>query len=312
MKANEIIKENRKKLVDRIIENMERGYIFTNKEWYVAAFHPYNPLSRAYYHGGNRFRLMFAAMDQGFKDPRWMTFKQAKKAKYRIKKDAKGEILEKWIFTKIEKVKNEFGVIEEKEVELEHPYVRYFVVFNAEQVDGIEPLEDIPEVTYDGTLKIADTMIRSSLCKINEGERDRAFYSGKNDVICLPDRKYFKSSEAFLSVLMHEMGHSTGHPDRLNRRVINKFGSEEYAIEELNAEIASTFIMSDLNVNMEKEIFDDHTNYIKSWIKRLEDDPNIFFQACSEAEKISNFLYLNYLSQKEKDEKNGMLSKLSA
>ena len=70
--------------------------------------------------------------------------------------------------------------------------------------------------------------------------------------------------------------------------------------------------MSDLNVNMEKEIFNDHTNYIKSWIKRLEDDPNIFFQACSEAEKISNFLYLNYLSQKEKDEKNGMLSKLSA
>lgn len=29
MKANEIIKESRNELVDRIIENLENGYIFT-------------------------------------------------------------------------------------------------------------------------------------------------------------------------------------------------------------------------------------------------------------------------------------------
>lgn len=32
MKANEIIKESRNELVDRIIENLENGYIFTKKQ----------------------------------------------------------------------------------------------------------------------------------------------------------------------------------------------------------------------------------------------------------------------------------------
>lgn len=312
MKANEIIKENRRKLVDRIIENMERGHIFTNKSWNVAAFHPYNPLSNVYYRGGNRFRLMFAATDCGFTDPRWITFKQAKKAKYHVKKDAKGVLLEKWIFTKTVKEKNEKGKIEEKEVELDRPFARYFIVFNAEQIEGIDPLEEVPEPVYDDTLRIADTMIRSSLCKIDEGNRNRAFYSSEKDIICLPYRKFFKSNEAFLAVLTHEMGHSTGHKYRLNRPLLNKFGSEEYAIEELNAEIASTFIMADLNISMENEIFDDHTNYLKSWIKVLKEDANVFFQACSEAEKISNYLYMHYLSQKKKEEKNGMFTKLPA
>ena len=149
-------------------------------------------------------------------------------------------------------------------------------MFNAEQVEGIEPFKDVPEVTEDETLRIADVMIRSSLCVIDEGKREEAFYSPKKDMICLPYRKYFKSNESFLATLTHEMGHSTGHPDRLNRKILNKFGSEEYAIEELNAEIASTFIMADLGVDMEDEIFDDHTNYIGSWIRVLKDDANVF------------------------------------
>ena len=312
MKANEIIKESRNELVDRIIENLENGYIFTKKQWNVAAFHPFNPLSGTYYRGGNRFRLMFAATYYGYKDPRWMTFKQAKKAKYHIKNDAKGILLEKWIFTKIVKEKNDLGEIEENEVELEHPYVRYFVVFNAEQVEGIEPFEDVPEVTEDETLRIADIMIRSSLCVIDEGERDEAFYSPKKDMICLPYRKYFKSNESFLATLTHEMGHSTGHPNRLNRKILNKFGSEEYAIEELNAEIASTFIMADLGVDMEEEIFNDHTNYIGSWIRVLKDDANTFFQACAEAEKISNFLFMRYLAQEQQENGNMEIPDLSA
>lgn len=108
------------------------------------------------------------------------------------------------------------------------------------------------------------------------------------------------------------MGHSTGHPNRLNRKILNKFGSEEYAIEELNAEIASTFIMADLGVDMEEEIFNDHTNYIGSWIRVLKDDANTFFQACAEAEKISNFLFMRYLAQEQQENGDMEMSDLSA
>ena len=92
------------------------------------------------------------------------------------------------------------------------------------------------------------------------------------------------------------MAHSTGHPDRLNRNIQNQFGSIDYAIEELNAEISSLFLGSDLGLPLEydSELMADHANYVTSWISILKNDPNELFRACATADKISTYLMDNY------------------
>ena len=98
------------------------------------------------------------------------------------------------------------------------------------------------------------------------------------------------------------MGHSTGHPSRLNRDQINSFGTPGYAKEELVAELTSVFVQAKLGLKLEGEHFNNHTAYLKSWISVLENDPNELFRAASQAEKAMDRLYENYLAlDKSKD-----------
>lgn len=296
--AYEIVMQKRKELVKKIIENMEQGRTLIWDKWHTNAFAalaPRNPLSGIAYKGGNRLRLMDEAMDKSYSDPRWMTFKQIKDAGYRLKKESKGTgvACEKWIFFK--EVKKEIdGKIERVKEELDSPRVNYFTVYNAMFVEDLPPL---PLKKIEGDFKafdLADEFITTSECKVEELAQDRAYYDLKNDKICLPLREYFKDDISFFNTLLHEMGHSTGHPDRLNRELKGGFGSELYAKEELRAELASYFLEADLGLDLEQKHVDDHTIYLESWIKALKSDYNELFRACSDAEKISSRLKENY------------------
>lgn len=77
------------------------------------------------------------------------------------------------------------------------------------------------------------------VCPIREQQGDRAFYSPLADYIVVPLRSQFVDMQSFYETLLHEMGHSTGHPTRLNRDLAHPFGSEEYGKEELTAEFAA-------------------------------------------------------------------------
>ena len=292
--AIELVKSSRKELVQKIISNMEQGYLFSKEKWNSKALRPQNPLSGVNYQGGNRLRLSMAAVEKGYQDPRWMTFKQASDQGYHIRKGEKSVLLEKWIFTKEIKEKDEQGQEVKKTVCLEHPVCNYFRVFNAEQMDGVEPLPKQAALQEDAILKLAEHFFSSSECEIVEAAQEKAYYSPENDRIVLPPRGFFKSPEAFLSVGLHEMAHSTGHTSRLNRPLKNQFGTQGYAREELNAEISSAFLESDLGLEADHDGLRDHSNYLKSWIRILQEDPNELFRACQSGEKISEYLISNY------------------
>ena len=301
--AFKIVMDNRKELVESLIKNLEKGYIFSPAPWNINSSKPYNPTSSACYKGGNRLKLMLIADFRGYNDNRWVTFKQATANGWQIKKGEKGTQLEKWIFTEERAkrdennklVKDANGNNVKEIVKLDKPKVNYFVVFNAKQIIGMPELE-IKRLQPDETLRLADNLMNSSQCNITETNEGEAYYSPKIDKIVLPYRDSFKSTESFLRTLLHEMSHSTGHVSRLNRDLLNKFGSPEYALEELNAEIGSYFARSDLGIDVSKdnEIMQDHSNYINSWIRVLKNDPNVLFKACQEADKISSYLVKNY------------------
>lgn len=299
-----IVMDSRRELVEKLIQNMEKGYILTEKEWDRDAFAPYNPLSDVHYKGGNRIRLIGKVIEKGYRDPRWMTARQLNEKGYYIKKGEHPTLCEKWIFDREKIVTKEDGTKEKIWESLEMPAVRYFNVFNGEQV------QDFPEYIHQ-KMEVSDMLqagldcLASSECRITECAQPDAFYSPGMDRIFLPLREMFKDQESFIKTGLHEMVHSTGHVTRLNRDMGGCFGSESYAKEELRAELGAMFLEADLGLQIKGEHFQDHSNYLKSWIQVLQEDYNELFRACSDAEKAAERIYKNYLRVKtiEKERK---------
>lgn len=292
--AFDIVMESRREIVEKIIRMMEQEGFFLNvSEWNREALRPYNPLSGAVYKGSNRLRLTYEVMEQGYKDPRWATLRQYKENGYFPKKGEKGRLCEKWIFTKEKIVQNSKGQKEKIEERLDKPIVSYFKVFNAEQIRNFPKYVSERNVESDIGM-MTDNLIETSECPVLELGQERACYVPSEDNIFLPLRQGFKNEKSFLQTLIHEMGHSTGHKSRLNRNLMGEFGSVDYAKEELRAELGALFTSWDLGIHLEEEHYEDHSDYLKSWIKVLRDDYNELFRAYSDAEKISERLLTNY------------------
>lgn len=163
--------------------------------------------------------------------------------------------------------------------------------FNVAQCTGlsIEPLatnQDRPAVERIAAVeKIAGGMKLDGL-RLDHGG-DRAFYSPAHDAVQMPNRDQFESPEAYAGTLLHELGHATGGENRLNRPLSNGFGTDEYAHEELVAELCSAFASAETGVQ-----FDDknHAAYIGSWLEALKGDKHAVFAAAKDASKAVDYL----------------------
>ena len=298
--AYDIVMEQRKKIVEKIVANMEQGYLFVPSSWNKEVLRPQNPISNVKYNGANRLILGFTAIEKGYKDPRWLTYKQAKESNLKIKSEElkNSVICEKWIWTKEIDVEDEEnkGKFHKETITLNKPIVMYFRVYNGEQIENMPELE-IKELESSEITELADSYITSSECQIEELAQEKSFYSPKDDKIVLPLRNSFTTDQHFLSVLWHEMAHSTGHKDRFNRDLSGVFGSEKYAKEELRAELTAVFLEAEYG--LENKIQGTHTNYFNSWITVLKNDPKELFSASNDASKITDFLMNNYEKVRE-------------
>ena len=102
----------------------------------------------------------------------------------------------------------------------------------------------------------------------------------------MPAFAAFKGADHFYNVAFHELTHWTGHKSRLSRDLKNRFGSHEYAAEELVAELGAAFLCAEFGFNNDLR----HAGYIKTWIDLLKADKRAFFTACSKASKASHYL----------------------
>lgn len=297
-KGTQTLQQNRRALVEKIIKNMDQGYVPLQRRW--ASFgRPFNPVSHCNYKAGNFIRLKIAADSAGYTDNRWCTYKQAEKQGWHIRKGEKGTLLEKWIFEEEKLVTDpDTGKTTKEKVQLSPPKCNYFYVFNGEQIDGIPEnpaLHNLQiEPGSEKNLEIADKLIASSVCAVHEEQGDRAFYRPTEDAVHIPLREQFRNPESFTATLLHEMSHSTGAPGRLDRDLSGVFGSDSYAKEELRAEIASAMLASDIGIPPSAELLQDNSNYLLSWIRVLNDDPNELFRAARDAEKAADFVLDHY------------------
>lgn len=250
-----------------------------------------NAASGLAYKGINPILLGISSMVNGFTDPRFLTFKQAAEAGFRIKKGSKGS---KVVFFKMHPVEDKHHRdTDGNPVITSIPIMQSYIVFNAQQIEGLPPLQ--PEQKADwNPIAAADKLIADSKAEIRIGQSNQAYYSPAGDYISIPDRAQFSSAEGFYSTLIHELCHwSGGGENRLNRHLSSKFGSEGYALEELIAEMGSVMTMASLQIPYRLE---QHASYIQNWLQALKSDSTgkLIFRMASEAQKAADFLQGTY------------------
>ena len=280
----------RQELTNKIIEQLEKGSVPWQREWSNTDDRlyskPYNPTSGKAYRGINSLYLHMVAMDKGYTDPRWCTYKQAVDNGWHIKKGEHGAKVEFWKFKEKQEVIDENGNKSIEEVELKRPIVMHFTVFNAAQIEGMPEFQKKELHSWESIDK-AEKIIKNSGANIEFKADVTPHYSVTNDKIVMPLREQFHSAESYYATALHELGHWTGSSSRLNRDIANSFGSPEYAKEELRAELSSFFVTSDIGISNDIK---NHSSYIDSWIKVLKNDKNEIFRAAADAEKIADYV----------------------
>ncbi len=229
------------------------------------------------YSGMNIMLLWCSASKQGFGDSRWMTYKQAQAVGGQVRKGEHGTTA--IFYTTLEK-ENEGGEIDQI------PMLKTFNVFNVEQIDGLPQTTETvnPEATF-APLPEAENLFRKSGANIIE-KGQNAFFQPSTDEVWLPERHLFSDTANFYATGLHELVHWSGGKKRLSREMKGKFGSEDYAFEELIAELGSAFLMADLGIVGEVQ----HESYIASWLKALKNDKRYIFKAASAASKAHRYL----------------------
>lgn len=132
----------------------------------------------------------------------------------------------------------------------------------------------------------------------------RNYYDYLNDEIHLTDRNDFKRMEGYYLTALHELGHSTGHTNRLNRKLGEK-SDEAYAREELVAELASVFSSAELGLSLSDREFRNSAAYIQAWKEIIQEHPQTFIDAVFDANRAADYL-CNADRHKQKNDTDAM------
>ncbi len=280
----------RENVAEEMIRQIEAGTAPFQKPWKhgVITNAPHNPISKRAYQGINALWLNM----QGHDDPRWLTYKQAVSLDAQIRAGEKSCQVEYWKWRETAVLKDDKGkpVLDEhgnaKKItyKLDRPKVFYANVFNASQIDGLEPYI-APEPGFDPIEK-AEELLAGGNVPIKHDQADRAYYSPAHDEIHLPDKSSFKGAYEYYATALHELGHATGHSSRMARD-FGPFGSEIYAKEELRAEMASYMVSRELGLGHYPAR---HASYVGNWLKAIKEDRNVLFQAARDADQIASWI----------------------
>lgn len=289
-KKNKAPVDRHQELTDKIIAMLEQGRKPWVNPWdkHGAAMmgRPINAVTGKPYSGINHMILLSNDLAMQTGDPRWCTYNAAAEKKWQVKKGSKSETI--YFYSRVELKKELDDEGNPKTI----PLLKAFPVFHASQIENIP--EYIPAArNHDwSVIETAEEIIRSSGADVRIGGNS-AYYSPSTDHIQMPPKESFHTVEGYAATKLHELGHWTGHTTRLNRTFGKSFGDENYAMEELRAELASAFIGSELGLTAEIE---NHVSYIGSWLEKLKNDKREIFKAAKDAQKIAD-LVLSYHPQ---------------
>ena len=269
----------------RIVAELEAGAAPWIKPWSATpgANTPCNAVSNRPYSGCNVV-LLWMAKAAGYRTPRFLTFKQALELGGHVRKGERGT---KVYFVKQLQVRDKGA--DDDAVTRIVPMLREYTVFNVDQCeslpDTVKTGKQMRVRNPDTRDELADEFLRSTAADIREGHGE-AYYVPSKDFISMPAFAAFKSADHFYNVAFHEVTHWTAHGSRLDRDLKNRFGSRNYAAEELIAELGAAFLCAEFGFDGDLR----HAGYVGHWIELLKGDKRAFFTACSQASKAADYL----------------------
>ena len=269
-------------VTDRIVNALEEGVAPWVRPWAGAGF-PRNGGSKRPYHGINVFLLWLTAQERGYRSPDWFTYNQAHTLGGQVRKGERGTLVTLWKV--LPRREAEATAAPDQRGGKKTLLLRHFIVFNREQIDGLElPAEEAPRHAWERDMAV-ETFVRATGARITEGGGRAAYYPGADEIV-IPPLETFVSRARFYSTELHELSHWTGHPSRLARDFSGAFGSPAYGREELVAEMGAAFLCAALGVEGSLQ----HPEYIGSWIKVLKEDKKAVFSAASQARQVAEYL----------------------
>ena len=293
-----------KQITDRILEGLKNGVVPWRKPWRPDknCGAPANGISGRNYTGINPILLNLVAMSRGYSSRFWATFEQWKSIGAQVQKRPADCQPGRWgtqivFYKQIKKTKIENG--EEKTDSF--PIMRTFTVFNVDQVDGADYLKastDQSPVSFQPDYASAREAITATGADFRFGG-DRAFYlrpvgefphHNDGDYIQMPHPGQFIAPNEFISTSFHELTHWSE---------VRLGWTGSYSMGELIAEMSACFTSAQLNIPGSDNL-DNHTAYLASWLKELENDPRAILRAASQASKATQFILI--FSRKEQPE----------
>lgn len=307
---------------DKLIDAMNNG----NAAWqspYLVRGLPMSMSTGRPYRGINPILLILEAQLHGYSSPWWGTYDQIAEragcvrvydeetgftnwkhpsgADAGIRKGEKSTLVTFWKrYERDAKDENGNTIMENgKPKKKSAAMLRYFRVFNADQAewpDGVptkfaaaergedfDPIDEADAIVLGYTTNGGPAM--------QHADQTVAWYAPTTDMVNVPNPENIRGNDEYYSATFHELTHSTGHRERLNREGITELGKhvrgKVYAFEELVAEFGSAMLCGQAGIH---NTIDNSAAYLRGWAKYLTDDPKAAVRAASAAQRAVDLI----------------------
>lgn len=272
-----------------IIERLEKGVAPWTRPWRTNG-EGGRPLRHCGtpYTGINNLILWALGDLNGYRSRFWMTLRQANELGAHVRRGERGSISVYYSSFK----KTETDVATGEAVERNIRFLRHYVVYNAEQIDGLPayfypPAEPSQPASPSEHQAAIEAFFDAVPADVRHGGNS-AFYSPTFDYIQMPKPAAFRSMDFYASTRLHETAHWSGHSSRLARTFGKRFGDKAYSFEELVAEISAGLICAELG--LPNELHDSHASYVGHWLGILRADKTAIIHAAAKAEQVYSYL----------------------
>jgi len=278
-------------VTDRIIAELEAGRLPWVQPWEGAkagAGMPCNAGTGRRYSGINVLILWATLFERGYSSQRWLTYKQAQNLGGNVRKGERGTtVCYADRFTPRDAEGGQLSLPEGEE-HRQVAFLKRFTVFNVDQCEGLPSdlgADAFQAVHEQDLIPEVAGLIEATAADFRIGG-DCAYYAPGRDFVCVPPQSAFGAPINWYRTALHELGHWTGHASRLGRFGTGEIKHEDYAREELVAEMCSAFACAELGIVPTVR----HADYIGPWLEVLKSDNGAIFRAASKASKAADYL----------------------